>query len=314
MGTSLAHLISKRTRRPIFLYCVELDVCSGINNQNLNTKYLPGITLSKTIRAVSDIGESLRYSDTVFLAVPSEVTREVIAKSSPHFLPNTIILNTTKGIDSESLRPLIAVLPEWSGRTDLKWGVVGGPAIANEMAHGLPTELILGGSKSVWRRAVKYLAGDNIKISQTNDLVGVGLASALKNPYAIALGMCDGLKFTANSKASLLADAVGEMAQILKVSGAKKDTAYGLAGLGDLVATGFSPHSRNRTYGEKIATSNTKDPHALEMNTVEGIENTNLAFRLAKKFNLKTPLLFSIKEALDSQSDFSAPLRKYLLS
>ena len=181
------------------------------------------------------------------------------------------------------------------------------------MAQGSPTGLVAASyDRDAALQIKSLLENTSIKVTISQDLRGVGLASALKNPYAIALGMCDGLKLSTNTKALVLTIAIQEIATLLRASKAESGTAYGLAGLGDLVVTGFSPHGRNRTYGERLATASSRNPLDLGLTTVEGVTAAPLVLKLARHGKIQTPLLKSIVACTRAKKDFSQPFTTFL--
>lgn len=313
MASALA-LNLARHQKPVRLYCIETDVEEDINIRHQNQKYLADIAFPKNISANSNIAVVLQNAKTVFLAVPSFAVKDVLQKAAPYLDPHAIVASISKGMDAESLKPLIIkeaeLLPD-----SLRERVVslGGPAIANEMAKNSPTAFVAASHDLEAAKHIKQLLEtEHVKVSTSTDLLGVGLAAALKNPYAIALGICDGLKHPTNAKAFLLTIAIQEMADILKAAGAHSNTAHGLAGLGDLIVTGFSPHGRNRTYGERLVSANSKEPKDLGLTTVEGIHASELAAKLAKSLHIKTPLLNSVTHCLTAQTCFTQPFETFL--
>jgi glycerol-3-phosphate dehydrogenase (NAD(P)+) len=304
-----------RHKRPVRLYCIEPDVEEDMRQNALNTKYLAGHHFPKNVTASSDLALVLDDAEDVFVAVPSFAVAEVMREAKP-FLSSKIksIASITKGLDPKTLKPLVvteaALLPR---ALQKRICTLGGPAIATEMAKGSPTGFVIAGhDKTAMARVKKLLDNDHVKCATSLDLLGVGLASALKNPYAIALGMCDGLQHPTNAKAMIFTIAVEEMKRILVKAGAKPETAGGLAGLGDLIVTGMSPHGRNRTYGERLVGAKSKQPAALGLGTVEGIVATALAVKLARRVKAKTPLLDAIDRCLAKRDNFERPFVDYL--
>ncbi|MCC6563571.1 NAD(P)H-dependent glycerol-3-phosphate dehydrogenase [Candidatus Uhrbacteria bacterium] len=314
MASALA-LNLARHKRPVRLYCIEPDVEEDLRKNACNTKYLAGHHFPKHVTASNDLAVVLKDAEDVFVAVPSFAVAEVMEKAKP-FLSSRIksIASITKGLDPKTLKPLViaeATLVPPALRK--KVCTLGGPAIATEMAKGSPTGFVVAGrDKATLNRVKKLLETDHLKCATSLDLLGVGLASALKNPYAIALGMCDGLKYPTNAKAMLLTIAIEEMEHVLVKAGAKLETASGLAGLGDLIVTGMSPHGRNRTYGERLVGAKSKLPADLGLGTVEGIAATGLALKLARKVKARAPLLESIDRCLSKRDNFERPFVDYL--
>ena len=314
MASALA-LNLARHKRPIRLYCIEADVEEDFRANRCNTKYLAGHRFPKHVTATSDIAEVLKDAEDVFVAVPSFAVTEVIEKARP-FLTSRVrsIASITKGLDPKTLKPLVMheadLLPQPLRK---RVCTLAGPAIAKEMAAGSPTGFIIAGrDSSVIKRVKKLLETETVKCATSLDLLGAGLSSALKNPYAIALGMCDGLHYPTNAKAMVLALAVEEMEHLILNAGGHIDTAAGLAGLGDLIVTGMSPHGRNRTYGERLVKAKSKRPEDLGLGTVEGIAATEQAVKLAKRLKVKTPLLETIDRCLRARHHFEQPFVQYL--
>ena len=296
MGTALAQQIA-RNGHHVRAWSIERDVLDEIRDSHLNTKYLKGIPLDHRIDAVSEIGDAIQGATLLVVSVPSQVVATVAADIGKHATSGQIILNVAKGIYKG--RRMSEVLSDaLSNETDAIVGSLGGPAIAIELAANVPTAVIVGISDDAASSTVQsLLQNDSLKVQITADVTGLELCSSMKNVYAIALGMCDGLGFGTNTKAFLANVALEEMAAICTGAGGLQETAYGLAGIGDLLTTGFSQHSRNRTLGEKMGSSGDWEQFA-ESNTVEGIEACKAIRDLTHGSGHKTHLLDTIYEAL----------------
>lgn len=313
MASALA-LALARHKRPIHMYSIEPDVEADICVNHRNEKYLAGHRFPANVTASSDISAVLNGAVEVFLAVPSFAMKEVLTKARPFLHPKAVLASIIKGLDPKTHEPLIIseakLLPPAIRK---RLCTIGGPAVATEMATGSPTGLVIGGKdKAACLRIKHLLEYKHIKVEISSDLLGVGLGGALKNPYAIALGICDGLKFPTNGKALVLTVALKEMAHIMHEAGAKPETAMGLSGLGDLFVTGMSPHGRNRTYGERLIGAKSKDPKMLGLTTVEGIAATKAATKLVKQHKIKAPLLMTIAACLNSKSNYEQPFIRYM--
>ncbi|MEK7473517.1 MAG: NAD(P)H-dependent glycerol-3-phosphate dehydrogenase [Patescibacteria group bacterium] len=314
MASALA-LNLARHKRPIRLYCIESDVEEDLRKNRCNAKYLAGYRFPRHVTATSDLAAVLAEAEDVFVAVPSYAVVEVVKRARPFFSKRIkSIASITKGLDPKTLKPLAMseadALPPALRR---KICTLGGPAIATEMAKGSPTGFVIAGrDRPTITRVKKLLETKTVKCATSLDLLGVGLASALKNSYAIALGLCDGLNYPTNAKAIVLTLAIEEMERVVVNAGGHTDTATGLAGLGDLIATGMSPHGRNRTYGERLVGATSKRPTDLGLGTVEGITATALAVRLARRLKTKTPLLDAIDRCLRSRQNFERPFVQYI--
>lgn len=314
-ATALAVLLSRHPR-PIHLYCIEPDVEKDINLNACNTKYLTGLTLSPSIRAFPDLPSTVRDADVVIVAVPSFAIQSVLHEARGFFAKDAIFASITKGLDPKTLRPLAVeaanALPPNIGK---RLCVIAGPAVANELALGQPAAFCIAGKDPKARKILADLFHSHaVKISTSPDLYGAGLCMALKNVYAILLGMCDGLHYPMNSKSLLVALAIEEMETILRAAKADPDTAAGLAGLGDLLVTGFSPHGRNRRYGEALVGSKTSDPKKLGLGTIEGIAASQAAKKLLRQLRVEAPLLKTAIHCLSQKNHFEKPFVRYLQS
>lgn len=280
-----------------------------MNRSHRNTKYLAGTELPPHVSATGDMAEALADAHIVVCAVPSHAIVATLQAATRHLAPDAIVASITKGIDEATLAPIsihaAEALPEALRH---RLCVIAGPAVANEIAQGHPAAMVVASvDPEAARLVANALSGTHVKAATSMDLHGAGYAMALKNAYAIALGMCDGLKFPMNTKALVITMALEEMARILAAAGAQPQTATSLAGLGDLLVTGLSPHGRNRTYGERLVGATTKDPARLGLGTVEGIAATAAALRLRAKLGADAPLLETVGKCLAQDSGFERP-------
>ena len=313
MASALGYHLSRKGNK-VILYCIEPEVENSINKKHLNDKYLSGVRLPQGLSASGDIGLCVKDAWIVIMAVPSPAVPEVLAKAKKYLHKDTLIASISKGLDGKTLQPVILKEKELLPAVYKKrLCMLGGPAIANELVKGSLTAFVVAGEDAKARKTIaNLLTGFNVKAAQSEDLAGVALAAALKNAYAIALGFCDGLQYPTNAKALVVTLAVSEMAGILLRSGADPKTAPSLAGLGDLLVTGWSPHGRNRQYGELLVHAKTADPKKLGLTTVEGIPATKDGLKLAKKLGARTPMLKAIYQGINSKSKFHLPFVKYL--
>jgi glycerol-3-phosphate dehydrogenase (NAD(P)+) len=313
MGTALA-LVLSRHGRPVNMYCIEPDVLEDINRRHRNSKYLRGVTLPRNIRAFADPENALDGAETAIVAVPSFAIEDVIRISLSFMPPDCIVAIVTKGLDRKSLLPKIETVRDSLPRPmRRRVCAISGPAIATELAKGRPAAVLLAGTDAVsLNHLARFLANGTLKVAVSSDFRGASLCMALKNAYAIGLGMCDGLGYPMNTKALVLTLALEEMSRIVRAAGGDPKTVMTLAGLGDLVVSGFSSHGRNRTYGERLVGSKTKDPSRLGLGTVEGIATIPTALRLARSLRVTAPLLSAIGKCLSSKKGFEKPFTSYL--
>lgn len=298
MGTALAQVIAANGHR-VRLWSIETDVLEEIQQRRTNSKYLAGVSLHEGVQACWVLGQALQGARLAIVSVPSRVVRSLAREMAPHLQPGQMVLNVAKGLEEKAhLRMSEVLAQELASPAQPGIASMGGPAIAAEMARGLPTSVIVGAADGdVAAYVQRTLQNEHLKVETTGDIVGLELGATLKNAYAIALGMCDGLGYGMNTKAFVASQALAELAALSTALGGDANTAYGLAGLGDLLTTGYSPHSRNRTLGERLCT----DPHwqeFLRSHTVEGVAACRVARELARREGLILPLLEVIHDAL----------------
>jgi glycerol-3-phosphate dehydrogenase (NAD(P)+) len=313
VGTAFAALLS-RHKRPVRIYCIERDVEDDINCRRINSKYLHGVKLPPNVSATASIKESLEGASIVIVAVPRFALPDVYAEAAPHIATDAAIGVLTKGLDRNTGEPaalsFARLLP---AKLRKRIVMIGGPAIANELAGNTPAGIILGGKNKDAVHALKRaLESKTVKVASSSDIVGVSYCMALKNIYAIALGMCDGIGYPTNTKALIITLAIRELQEILPKLGGRKETAITLAGVGDVFVSGVSAHGRNRTFGERLVRAKTQDPISLGLGTVEGIEAAKVMRRILSKKKISAPLLQTVTRCLSSKSSFERPLIKFI--
>ncbi|MBD3281960.1 NAD(P)H-dependent glycerol-3-phosphate dehydrogenase [Candidatus Uhrbacteria bacterium] len=313
VGTGLAYHLG-RQGHTVNMYCIEPDVLRQINKKHCNKKYLRNVRLPENVRAQAGLDACLKDARVAIMAVPSHAVLQVAKEAKPFLRKDATMACISKGLDPQTLEPIvISVKKNLPKANQKRTCMIGGPAIATELSHDTPTAFV---TASTDKNARKYIADllrhGHIKSAESQDLLGVGLGAALKNPYAISLGFCDGLHYPTNSKALVITMAVSEMAGIMLRAGADPKTAPSLAGLGDLLVTGLSPHGHNRTYGQRLVKAKSNDPAKLNLTTVEGIRASELGLKLAKRLRARTPLLASIHKGIHSNRDFHKPFENYL--
>jgi len=298
MGTALAQVIATNGHA-VRLWSIEHDVLEEVRDKHYNTKYLDDIKLHPDIAATWELAKAVDGASLVVISVPSQVVGGLAAELGPLIKPGQLILNVAKGLEAGTHLRMSEVVRAQMGSSCADFvGSMGGPAIAIEMARGVPMAVIIGITDNDGRAACqRILQNENLKVEATQDVTGLELCATLKNVYAIALGMCDGLSYGTNTKAFLANLALQEMSAIAMALGGEGRTVYGLAGLGDLLTTGFSEHSRNRTLGERIGSGGDWQ-HFLRTHTVEGVGACRTVKELISRRDLETRLLDTIHDVL----------------
>lgn len=296
MGTALAHLIGSNGY-PVTLWGIDEEMVKDINLHHENRKYLAGVRLPAKVKATADLSAALEDSSLVVLALPTQVVREVMVKAEKYLASGAVILSVAKGIDLKTGQTVSEVLKDvlpWSSHE--KIAVLMGPLFASEISQRIPTiGLVATKDASVFISLKKVLENKYFFVRYSDDILGAELGGALKNVYAILLGVCDGLGYGWNTKSATVAAAMRELADCGHYLGAKKETLYGLAGMGDLLTTGFGAKSRNRRFGEKICSGKSVKTALKEIGqVVEGAKTVKIAVKLLKKFKRETPLLQAV--------------------
>jgi glycerol-3-phosphate dehydrogenase (NAD(P)+) len=295
-GTTFA-LLATHNANAVRLWTIEQELAERMRQMGENPKYLPGVKLPSAIDIEVDLQRAVSGAEIVMLAVPSHVVRRLARAVAPFLTPGQIILDVAKGIEEKTFYLMSEVihseLPEAVRQNVV---ALSGPSIAREMSRNIPTAVAVAGFTRQNAETVRHaFESPTFKVEVLDDMVGVQLGGALKNIYALAAGMCDGLEYGNNTKAALVARALSEMVRFGVTLGAKPETFYGLAGVGDLVVTCLGPQSRNRIFGEKLACGQTREQILKEsVEVAEGVQVTKIAHAFARLLRLNLPLLEAI--------------------
>ncbi len=288
-GTSLALLFAEKGIDPLLWGPSEENI-RAINVQRENLAYLKGVRLPERVSATADLEEWIAFSETYVLAVPSRFVPAVLDGLRNLGLRGGRWIIATKGILAQGHRRMSQLLED-NVAPDLV-GVLSGPAIAREVVAGLPTALVFACEDEDFGGEVQRLLSDEkIRIYTSGDVLGVEWCGGLKNVMAISAGICDGLGLGTNSKSALLTRCVAEMSRFVVGVGGRKETVYGISGLGDLLTTAFSPHSRNRRFGEAIARGSDPQEYLRKSTTaVEGAYTVPAVLDLARELGISVPI------------------------
>jgi glycerol-3-phosphate dehydrogenase (NAD(P)+) len=312
MGTALAQVVASNGH-PVRLWSIEHDVLEDIRDRQTNVKYLDGVALHNNIEAYWDLDKSISDARLIIVSVPSQVVRRLAKDIAPLVKPGQVVLNVAKGLEAETHRRMSQVLcEELDDACDQYVGSMGGPAVAIDMARGQPVALIIAVTDPTSQSVCQaMLQSGHVKVDTTHDVPGLELCATLKNIYSISMGMCDGIGYGTNTKALLASLSLREMSIIVPALGGHRDTVYGLAGVGDLITTGFSPHGRNRTLGEHLGAG--ADWRAfIRDHTVEGVVAARAIGELTAGKQLYTPLFHLIHSILFEERDAPTALEQFL--
>lgn len=301
-GTTLGLTFSK-AGIPVTLWEHNPERAEMIARNRENRSFLPGFQLPELLKITSSIKNAVEEKDVVILAVPSQQFRQNAALMKPSIDKNTILVSASKGLEISSLQRISQILEEELPEMKANIAALSGPNISREIAEGKPAAAVLAAETTqAAEQAQQILSTSTYRIYRSDDLVGVELAGALKNIMAIGAGICDGLGFGENTKASFLTRGLSEITRLGVAAGANPLTFAGLAGLGDLIATCSSTLSRNHRVGISLAQGKNLDDILSELHAVaEGVATTRAALEMARKLNIELPITEQVYAALFEQ-------------
>jgi len=313
-GTALSVLLQ---RHAPWLWDHRRDRAAALATSRRNEAYLPGVRVPDDVRVTADLGDALRGAAIVVLAVPSHALAELAAllDARPEFATDAILVNVAKGLEATTGRRPCEVLAAALPRRHTRLAAVVGPSHAEEVARQMPTVVVAAGrDPDVLMRVQDVFTTETFRVYTNDDLVGVELAVAVKNVIAIAAGIADGLGFGDNTKGALLTRGLAEMARLGLALGARSETFSGLAGLGDLVTTATSHHSRNRNLGEAMARGATLEAALAGLGMVaEGVRTTRAVMALAQTHRLDMPISTEVHAVLFEGKDPRRSIRDLML-
>ncbi|MCW2770346.1 MAG: glycerol-3-phosphate dehydrogenase [Aeromicrobium sp.] len=291
-GTAFA-LVLADAGNDVRLWGRRPELCETINSKHENSDYLPGVVLPNAISATSDPVEALADAEVVVLAVPSQQLRSNLEAWSEHVPADAVMVSLMKGIELGTHQRMSEVIAEITGAGPERIAVVSGPNLAREIANREPAASVVAcEDQAVAERLQKLCHTAAFRPYSMTDVIGCELAGTAKNIIGLAVGVCVGLGFGDNTKASVITRGLAETARLGQAIGADPVTFMGLAGMGDLVATCSSPLSRNRTFGEKLGAGMSVDEIMAQTRQVaEGVKSCQSVAELAKVNGVEMPLV-----------------------
>lgn len=274
---------------------------NAIRSAGENTVYLPGVKLPESMLWTSD-PEQAKEAELIVLVVPSRFVRSTLETFKPHLPENALIVSATKGLDEKTHRRMSEVALDVLGR-DI--AALSGPSHAEEVARGVPTAVTVAGPDFQCLEKIQAaFMGPTFRIYTSDDLIGVELGGTLKNIIAVAAGILDGMGLGDNSKAALMTRGLAEITRLGTALGAKPETFSGLSGVGDLIVTCASRHSRNRSVGERLGKGeNIKDIMDGMKQVAEGIWNARAARDIAAKHGIEMPITEQVCAIVEDAKD-----------
>ena len=268
--------------------------------ENRMHRSLPGVKIpvERTWIDADDLRDACMGKDLLVLAVPSIFTRETCRKMKPYIRDGQIIVNVAKGIEEQTLMTLTEQMEEEIPRADA--AVLSGPSHAEEVSRGIPTTCVAGARTRKTAELIQnYFMSPVFRVYTSPDVLGIELGGALKNVIALAAGVADGLGYGDNTKAALITRGIAEISRLGMAMGGRAETFSGLSGIGDLIVTCASMHSRNRRAGILIGQGKSMEEAMREVNmVVEGVYSAKAALALGKKYQVSLPIIEQVNQVL----------------
>lgn len=296
-GTALAILLANNGHEVTLWSALETEI-TLLRTKREHVDRLPGVKLPDNIMISDNLEEACKDKDLIVFSVASPYVRSTAKQCASYIKPGQIIVNVGKGIEESTLMTLTEVLSEELPMAEV--AVLSGPSHAEEVSKGIPTTVVVGAEKKATAAFIQDIFMNEVfRVYISSDIVSIELGGALKNVIALAAGMVDGLGFGDNTKAALITRGIAEMTRLGVTMGGKKETLSGLSGLGDLIVTCTSTHSRNHNAGELIGKGYSMDEAMAEVKqVVEGVYSAKAARKLAKKYQVSMPIIEAVNQVL----------------
>lgn len=296
-GTALAMLLEENGHE-VTIWSIDKKEVEMLRKEREQKDKLPGVKLSDNIQVTNNLEEAMKGREILVFAVPSVFVRSTARSAAPFYEKGQVIVDVAKGIEESTLMRLSEIIEdEIKGATV---AVLSGPSHAEEVARKIPTIVVVGSEDyAIAKELQKTFSNGWFRVYTSPDVLGIELGGALKNVIALAAGICDGLNFGDNSKAALITRGVAELSRLGVAMGGKPETFSGLSGIGDLVVTCTSVHSRNHNAGVLIGQGKTMQEAMDEVKmVVEGVYSAKAALLLATQYNVEIPIIEQVNEVL----------------
>jgi glycerol-3-phosphate dehydrogenase (NAD(P)+) len=299
-GTAIASVLAEN-KLDVIVWSRNEEQVAEINRDNRNHRFLGDMELSPCIRATTSMEEALYLAEAAIVVAPSAAMREVASQMRPFLSRHTLLIHATKGFEADSLKRMSTVLAdELPGYDAASIVVLSGPSHAEEVIRQCPTTVVVASENIAAAVAAQdLLINTYFRVYTNPDVIGVEVCGALKNIIALGAGLADGLEFGDNAKAALLTRGLAEISRLGAAMGGNPLTFAGLAGIGDLVVTCTSKHSRNWRAGYMLAQGKSLSSVLKELGmVVEGVKTTQAAYRLSRQYEVSMPIADELYEVL----------------
>ena len=301
-GIALAKVLHTNGNK-VTVWSIVEDEITMLKEKHEHAQKLPGVKLPEDMEFTTDLESAVSGKAYLILAVPSVFTRSTAKSMAPFVKEGQIIVCVAKGIEEETLMPLTDIVEQEIPQAEV--AVMCGPSHAEEVGIGLPTTVVAGAKKRAVAEEIQDIFMNNVfRVYTSPDVLGMELGGSLKNVIALAAGMADGLGYGDNTKAALITRGMFEMNKLAVTMGAKQETLNGLTGIGDLIVTCASVHSRNRKAGYLMGQGKSMEEAMKEVNmVVEGVYSAKAAAKLAQKYEVPMPIVDEINKVLFEGKD-----------
>ncbi|MFC2154991.1 NAD(P)H-dependent glycerol-3-phosphate dehydrogenase [Acidobacteriota bacterium] len=313
-GTAFANYLAV-TGKHVKIWMREKEIIEAIKTKSENPVFLPGIKLSPRLIPTADLLPEAKEADIVIFAVPSKFIKNTF-KELKGIVEDKTIVNLSKGFESTSLKTVSQLARDVFGMNILRrWITISGPSFARELAQNHPTVVVACSKNRRWLRKIQNdFSSSGLRIYRSTDLTGIEVAGSMKNIIAIASGIVRGCGYGYNTTASLVTRASVEIYRFGRIMGARKQTFWGLAGIGDLMLTSFGPLSRNFQLGERIAKGETLEQiEQSSVMVVEGVETTKAVKQLSDKLGIEMSITNQVYEILFNHKAPTAALKELMI-
>lgn len=306
-GIALA-IVLRNNNNDVTIWSKLENEVNMLKNERENSISLPGIKLQNDIKITTDLREAVKDTDIIVMAVASRFTRQTAAAIRDMVKPGQIIVNVSKGIEDVTFMTLTDVIKDELPCVEV--AALSGPSHAEEVGKGIPTSVVVGAySKETAEKIQNVFMNNVFRVYTSPDVLGIELGGSLKNVIALAAGMADGVGCGDNTKAALITRGIAELSRLGLKMGADEKTLGGLSGIGDLIVTCASMHSRNRRAGILIGQGKTPDEAMTEVKAVvEGVYSAKAANNLAKKYNVSMPIVEQVNKVLFEGKDVKSAI------
>ena len=315
-GTALAWLLANNGHR-VTLWSYRKEQALNLQEERENRSKLPGVKLQDDMNITSDLETVVKGQDVLVMAVPSPAIRSTARKAARYVEEGQMIVNVAKGVEAATLLTMSQIIEQEIPKAQV--AVLSGPSHAEEVGRGLPTTCVIGAKD---KESAEYLQeifmSSVFRVYTSPDILGIELGAALKNVIALAAGVADGMGYGDNTKAALITRGIAEISRLGIAMGARSETFFGLSGIGDLIVTCASVHSRNRKAGYLMGKGYTMQEAMDEVKmVVEGVHSAKAALSLSEKYRVEMPIivevnkvLFENKKAADAVNELMLRMKK----